>query len=101
MGIKEKVQQIIQKAEAEKAAAARRHEEERLRLAIEAQELVRQREALQRVWVEEGEKIIETLGFRRVFEEVFDVVKQSDPEVELRVRTGSICYAFMHNKKSR
>jgi len=95
MSIKEKVQQIIQQAEAEKAAELRRQEEARLRLAIEAQKLSRQRETKERVLIEEGEKVVDALGFRNVLEEVFDLVKQEDPEVELRVHTGSVRYACM------
>lgn len=73
MSIKEKVQQIIQQAEAEMAAKLRREEEARLRLAIEAQELVCQREVSEEIVLENGRKAFESLGIQGIMADVFDV----------------------------
>ncbi|MBI2309532.1 hypothetical protein HYU89_01415 [Candidatus Collierbacteria bacterium] len=93
MSIKEKVQQIIQRAEAEKAAELRLQEEEQRKLLIEYQEKTRQQEALEKVRFEKGKKALEATGVQRVLVDVLGVLKEVDPAVELHIRKGIVdCY---------
>lgn len=82
MSIKEKVQQLIQQAEAEKTAELRRQEEARLQLT----RLARQREETEAARFEKGKKVIEAIGVQRVLGEVLDVLKDNHPEVKLHFR---------------
>lgn len=98
MSIKEKVQQLVQQVEADKAAELQRLERERLRLAVEAQELVYQREILSKVNLEKGRKILDSLGVKGVMKEVFSELKEVDLEVELCLREGKIKRIFALGK---
>ena len=93
MSIKERVQQIIQRAEAEKAAELRRQEEGQRQWLAECQEKTRQWEALEKVRFEKGKKALEATGVQRVFVDVLGVLKEVDPEVELHIRKGFVSSA--------
>lgn len=90
MSIKEKVQQLVQQAEADKAAELRRQEEAQRQWLAECQEKTRQQEVLEKARFEKGKKALETTGVQngvqRVLGEVFDVIREQDPEVELLIR---------------
>lgn len=79
MSIKEKVQQIIQQTELDKAAELRLREKERL-------QLNHRREALIAAKFEKGKKTLEATGVQRVFDEVFDILKTKQLDVELHFR---------------
>lgn len=93
MSIKEKVQQLVQQAEADKAAELRRQEESDRQWNVVCQERVRQYEALKADRLEKGKKALEDTGVQRVFGEVFDILREEDPEVELQIREGQRYYS--------
>lgn len=95
MSIKEKAQQIIQQVEAEKVAELRRRERERLQLAQEVEESIRQREVFESAILKNGRKFFDSLGIQGVMTDVLGVLKEEDPEVELRLRKSSIRRYFV------
>ena len=91
--IKEKVQQIVQQAEADTVAKKRRKEEDDLQWIAVCQERVRQYEALKTDRLEKGKKALEATGVQRVFGEVLDILREEDPEVQLQIREGQKYYS--------
>lgn len=93
MSIKEKVQQIIQKAEVEKVAELRWQEEGNRQWIAVCKERVQQYEVLKADRLEKGKKTLEDTGVQRVFGEVFDILRGEDPEVQLQIREGQRYYS--------
>ncbi len=93
MSIKEKVEQLAQQAEAEKAAELRRGEEANQQGIAACKEQVRQHEALKADRLKKGKKILEVIGVQRVFGEVLNILREEDPEVQLQIRKGYKYYS--------
>ena len=89
--IKEKVQQIVQQAEADTVAKKRRKEEDDLQWIAVCQERIRQYEVLKTDRLER-KKALEVTGVQRVFGEVLDILREEDPEVQLQIRGAKILF---------
>lgn len=102
MSIKERFQELIQETEAQKAAEARRREEENRLWSIERQKEIRQqevRETLEKAKFEKAKKTLEATGVQRIFGEAIDILRKEDPEVKFQMKKG-LRYHFPAESKS-